>query len=416
MKFVKSSLIAALVVLMGTLLLTSSAVKAQEAEHPDVVKIGAVYPMTGAFAPFGQGYKKSISLAASRINEQGGVKSLGGAKLKVIFADSEGDPKVTKSVTEKLIYQDNVDLLIGSCLSSTTAAMAPVAERYQIPMVNAGSTSTTLTQHGWDYFFRTTPHDGLYCRSILKFITKLAEKRNVEIDTVGLMCENTLFGSTAAKVWKKVAPNYGLNVVSNISYPSEANDLTSEITQLKGSNPDIVLLASYAQDAITITKTRKTLNFSPKAVIALDGGQCKKAYLEGVGGLANYIFDEARWAPDIKKPLSREVNAAFKKKYGENLDGHTARGYTGLKTLYFALEEAGSTNPQKLRDTLTNLEVPAEDIIMPWKGIKFNENGQNILGGPCIVQVRKGQKLKTVYPEDVATIEPVFPMPSWEER
>lgn len=402
-------------VILGVLGLTLGCFLLGYAGDAQVVKIGVVYPLSGPFASFGISDKQAIELAVEDINAQGGVHSLGGAKIQVIFADSQGDPKTTMTATERLITQDHVVALIGSILSSTTATMAPVCERYKTPMVNGGSTSITLTQHGWKYFFRTTPDDGLYCKGTLDFLRDLTKKTGVKVERIGLMYENTLFGTTAGDVWKKLIPEYGWKLVANIPYDAKSVDLSSEITKLKNANPDVVFLASYAQDAILITKTRKELNFNPKAVIFLDGGQALKAYLNAVGDLGNYLFGEARWAPDINKPLAQKVNAEFKAKYGRDMDGHNSRAYTAAWALYYAIEGAGSLDKEEIRNALAYLYVPANDIIMAWKGIKFDESGQNILGGPHIVQIQD-QTYRTVYPYDIATAKPIFPMPPFSKR
>lgn len=393
-------------------LITSFLVVAQE---PPPVKIGGVYPLTGPFAPFGEADKNAILLAVEQINAQGGIKSLGGAKIEIVFADSEGDPKVTITQTERLITQEKVVALLGSILSSTTATMAPVCERYRTPMVNEGSTSITLTQQGWRYFFRTTPHDGLYCRGIYDFVTDLAERYGIEVSTVGLMYENTTFGTTAGDVWKELAPEYGIEVVADLPYSAQAVDLSSEITRLKDAAPDVVFLASYTQDSILITRTMKELDFNAKAVIGLDGGHILPSYIEALGPLANYVFAEARWSPDINKPLAQEVNAEYKARFGTDMDGHNARAYTAVWTLYYAIEAAGSRDKEAIRDALANLYVPPEKIIMTWDGIKFDDTGQNVLGSPCIVQIQE-QKFKTVYPYEIATADPVFPVPPWSKR
>ncbi|MCD6238435.1 MAG: ABC transporter substrate-binding protein [Thermotogae bacterium] len=384
-------------------------------EKVKVVKIGGVYPLTGPFAPMGIGDKQAILLAVEEINAKGGIKSLGGAKIQVVFADSEGDPRVAMTATERLIIREHVVAMLGSILSSTTATMAPVCERYRIPLVNEGSTSITLTQHGWKYFFRTTPHDGLYCSAMFSFLKDVAKKSGEEIKTIGIMYENTLFGKTAGDVWKENAPKYGFKIVADIPYSAQSVDLSSEILKLKKASPDVIFLASYTQDAILITKTRQSLDCNAKLVVGIDGGQIVPSYIKALGPLSNYVAAEARWSPDIKKPLAQEVNAKYYSKYGQNMDGHNARAYTAAMTLYYAIEKAGSTNKEKIREALANIYIPPEKIIMTWNGVKFDKNGQNILGTPCIVQIQN-QTFKTVYPYDIASSEVVFPIPKWSER
>lgn len=388
---------------------------AQKGEEVSVVKIGGVYPLSGPFAPMGIGDKQAILLAVDEINANGGIKALGGAKIEVIFADTEGDPKVAMTAAERLIIKENVVAMLGSILSSTTATIAPVCEKYKTPLVNEGSTSITLTRHGWKYFFRSTPHDGLYCEAMFNFLEEVAKKSGEKIKTIGIMYENTLFGKTAGDVWKVKAPEHGFEIVVDIPYSAESVDLSSEILNLKKASPDVIFLASYTQDAILITKTRQTLNCDAKAVVGIDGGQIVPSYIEAVGPLANYVSAEARWSPDIKKTLAQKVNAEYYSKYGQNMDGHNSRAHTAAMVLYYAIEEAGSTDKEKIREALANIYVPPEKIIMTWDGVKFDETGQNILGTPCIVQIQN-QEFKTVFPYNIASTNFIFPMPEWSER
>lgn len=386
------------------------------ATENNIVVIGGVYPLSGPFAPFGTGDKQAIELAVEEINANGGIKSLGGAKIELVFADSEGDPKVAMTAAERLIINnENLVAILGSVLSSTTATIAPVCEKYKTPFVNEGSTSIELTTHGWKYFFRTTPHDGLYCEAMYRFLEDVAANSSEEIKTIGIMYENTLFGKTAGDVWKEKASEHGFEIVADVSYSAESVDLSSELLNLKKADPDIVFLASYTQDAILITKTRQTLDFNPKLVVAIDGGQILPSYIEAVGDLANYVCAEARWSADIDKAIAQEVNQKYMEKYGQNMDGHNSRAHTAMMTLYYAIEEAGSTDKEVIRDALSNIKVPPEKIIMTWEGVQFDENGQNILGTPCIVQIQN-EEFKSVYPYDIASSKLQFPMPEWSER
>lgn len=124
---------------------------------------------------------------------------------------------------------------------------------------------------------------------------------------------------------------------------------------------------------------------------------------------------EARWSPDLAKPLAQEVNAEYYARHGVNMDGHSSRAYTAAWVLYYAIEDAGSMDPEDIREALVNLYVSPEKIIMTWDGIRFDETGQNVLGTPCIVQILD-EEFKTVYPYDIASAEAVFPIPTWAER
>jgi len=146
-----------------------------------------------------------------------------------------------------------------------------------------------------------------------------------------------------------------------------------------------------------------------------------------VGELGFYIFSREVFNWDLfeKIPKLKAVNDEYKAKYGVDLNGNSARDYTGVWVLYYAIEEAAKTaSPTNLeefrkaiRDALAKLELSADEIIMPWGGVKFDETGQNILGRGIIVQMMPDDgKYHTVYPPELATADPIFPMPPWGER
>ncbi len=387
----------------------------EKAAATATVKIGGVYPLTGPYAPMGIGDKQAIELAVEEINAQGGIKSMGGARIEMVFADTEGDPKVAMTAAERLIVRDQVSAVLGSILSSTTAAIAPVCERYRTPLVNEGSTSITLTENGWKYFFRITPHDGLYCEAMFNFLKDVAASHGQKVANIGLMYENTLFGKTAGDVWKQKAAGHGFSIVADIAYSAQSVDLSSEVLNLKKAAPDVIFLASYTQDAVLLTKTMHDLNLNARMVVGINGGHIVPSYIEACGPLADFVAAEARWSPDIAKELAQSVNAKYREKYGTNMDGHNSRAHTAMMTLYYALEAAGSADKEKIREALAGIEVPPEKIIMTWKGVKFDATGQNVLGTPCIVQIQDGQ-FRTVYPYDIASSKIVFPMPEWSQR
>jgi len=97
------------------------------------------------------------------------------------------------------------------------------------------------------------------------------------------------------------------------------------------------------------------------------------------------------------------------------MDGHNSRAHTAAMVLYYAIEEAGSTDKEKIREALANIYVPPEKIIMTWDGVKFDETGQNVLGTPCIIQIQN-QEFRTVFPYDISSADFIFPMPEWSER
>ncbi len=392
-----------------------------------VVKVGVILPLSGKLAETGADLKRGIEFAVEQINAQGGIKSLGGAKIVLVYGDSAGKPETGAAEAERLITEEKVVAIIGAYQSAVSKTVSEVCERYKVPMLNPDSTSPTLTARGYKWFFRTTPHDETFAKQHVEFVKWLNKKFGNQIKTVAIIHEDTEWGTATANAWKKYFTEAGFKVVKVVSYhAATVTSLDSEVESLKAANPDLLLAASYVSDAILLVQTMKQKDFNPKAVLAQDAGFINPSYVKQVGKDGFYIFSREVFNWDLieKIPKLKQVNDAYKAKYGVDLNGNSARDYTGVWVLYYALEEAGKkAKPSDLeafrkaiRDALANINIPGSELIMPWKGVKFDANGQNVLGQGIVVQMMDDGKYHTVYPEDFATAQPVFPMPKWSER
>ena len=382
------------------------------------VVIGALYPFTGPEALVGELARRVIEMAVREINEAGGIKSLGGAKLRIVYGDTAAKPEIGMAEAERLITEEKVVALMGCYHSSVTLPSSEAAERYKIPFVNPESSSPKLTERGFEWFFRIHPHDKIFAKVHLQFLHDLEEKTGVDIKTIALVYENTLFGTTAGDAWKEYNKDPeigGFEIVADITYPYESPDLTSEVMTLKEANPDVVLMASYDPDAILFQKTFVELDFNPKAILAMDSGHIHQSFIEAAGKYGDYVLSRDPWFPDVKKDVSLTLDAKYYELYGSHLVGDQVEEYTAVYLFKWVLEKCGSTDPTAIRDTLRTIEVPKEWIPQSWEGIKFGPDGQNIYAAGAIAQLFDGVYC-TVWPWDVAAREVVFPQPTWDQR
>ena len=154
------------------------------------------------------------------------------------------------------------------------------------------------------------------------------------------------------------------------------------------------------------------------AILADDGGFLEPEFLKTLGADGNYVLTRSTWSKDLAeaKPLARTVNQMFRKRYGTDMNGNSARAFTGMLVLADAINRAGSTKPEAIREALLETNIPGDKLIMPWDGVRFDqETHQNTLGESIICQIID-QKYYTVWPWNIATKEFVWPMPNWEER
>ena len=207
-----------------------------------VIKIGAVYPLTGNIASTGLDCRRGAELAVDIINgkynlslplaKEEGLPNLGGAKLELIFADTKGDPKNGMSEAERLVSQEKVVAMIGAYQSSVTKTASQATERLKIPYVCSDSSSPTLTERNFKYFFRVSPHDGGFAMDQFQFLRELEKKKGQKVSTIALLYENTEFGSNVGKAANQYAKEFRYKVVADISYAANATDVTSEVGAL----------------------------------------------------------------------------------------------------------------------------------------------------------------------------------------
>lgn len=405
---------------LTALTLGSAAMAQQE------IKIGVLYPLTGAAASTGAELKGALELAADIVNNGvkdipdlpfssgGGLPNLKGAKIKLIFADHQGNPQIGATETERLITQEKVAAVVGAYFSNVTATSSQVAERYKIPYLNPDSSSTSLTTRNFKWFYRITPHDDLFVHNFFEFFKDLEAKKGIKVGQVALFNENTLWGNETSKLESKLAEERGINVVKSISYPAKSTQLTSEIQSLKSGKPQVVLQSSYLGDAILAMKTYKELNFSPDMILANNAGFTDTEFIRTLGPDADNIITREVWSLDLakNKPIIGQVNDLFRSRYKVNFTGNSSRTFTGLLTLADAINRAGSTEPEAIRKALSETNIDGKNTIMPWKGIKFDQQGQNTLGSGILVQIVNG-KYYTVWPFNMATRDVIWPMPKW---
>ncbi|MBC5766886.1 ABC transporter substrate-binding protein [Ramlibacter albus] len=393
------------------------------------IKVGVIYPLTGSAASVGGELRNALELAADIINNgaagvpdlpfsQGkGLPNLKGAKIKLVFADHQANPQTGATEAERLITQEKVVAIVGAYNSAVTATASQVAERAGIPFLNPESSSASLTQRNFKWFFRTTPHDDLFVHNAFEFLSELQAKKGIKPGRIVTLNENGLWGTESGKLQAKLAPDYKYELVKQVSYPAKTTQLTSEVQALKAANPNLVLQSSYTADAILSMKTYKELGFSPDMILANNAGFTDTEFIKTLGKDAEYIITREVFALDLAKtkPLIKQVNDLFNAKYKINFTGNSSRTFTGLMVLADAINRAGSTEPEAIRKALAATNIEGKNLIMPWKGVKFDATGQNTLGQGILVQVVGGQ-YNTVWPFAMASRDVVWPMPKWDQR
>ena len=381
-----------------------------------VVRIGNIIPLSGPSASVGQQGKNAREMAVEEINAAGGIKSLGGAKLEMLYADSESKPEKGVAEAERMINTEKVHLLTGCWNSAVTYPTTAVAERYGIPFVVPVSVADKITEQGFKTVFRIAAKDSWWTRDQFAFLTDMQKEFGTPIKKLAFVYENGDWGKGFAEQWRELAKKGGYEVVLDEPYPSTATDLSPVVQKIRRAQPDALLLVSNAADAILLTNTLAEYKVKLKAIIGSGGGHADPSFLTAVGENARNLFDIVEWETDVNKPGVKEINAKFKKRYGYNLAGEAVDAYIATYVIADALERAGSLDPEKIRKALaeTNLRSgPA--MIASYDAIEFDSSGQNKHAALSIVQigdVGSGLERITVWPAGArrAGYKPVFPM------
>jgi branched-chain amino acid transport system substrate-binding protein len=406
-------------VLLGATAAAALAPITSRAQTSEVV-IGIIYPFSGASAQQGVDAQKAYEIALEIINKDydfdlplakgEGLPGLGGAKIKLVFADHQSDPQKGRAETERLITQEKVCAVIGTYQSAVAVTVSQVCERYQIPFISADNSSPSLHRRGLKYYFRAAPHDEMYSQAMFDFFDAM-KKKGTKIETLALFHEDTIFGTDSGNAQIKLAGERGYKIVADIKYRSNSPSLSAEVQQLKAANADVLMPSSYTTDGILLVKTMAELGYKPNAIVAQDAGFSEKALYDAVGDKLEGVISRGTFSLDLaaKRPMVGKVNAMFKEKSGKDFNDLTSRQFMGLIVMAEAINRAKSTEGEKIRDALVATDIAGEQTIMPWKRIKFDDMGQNNDADPVLLQYIGG-KFVTISPPQAAVAEATWPM------
>ena len=404
-------------------ILAIAGVMAAPALAQTTVKIGAVYPLSGNAASAGESAKAALEVALDVINnahpelgdltlaKDAGLPNLKGAKIEFVFADNQGTPAAGQNQALRLITEEKVHALTGAYQSGITLTASAIAEKYGIPFVNGESVAANLTERGFKWFFRTTPIAADIAKTYMAFLKELKDKGQ-KVDSIAIVNENTEYGTSIAKVLRETAKQFNFNIGLEIPYSANTTDVQSQVLQLKDKRPDVVVFVSYTSDAILYMKTMKALDYKPPVLIGDNSGFSDAAFLKNVGEIAQGAINRSAW--DIGKPgsVTYLINEMYKKKRGVDLDDTAGRAMQGVLVLAEAINRAGSTEPAKIQAALKATDLKPNQLMMGYRGVKFDAKGNNSLADALLIQVQ-GDHYVAVWPDKAATAPLMLPYKGW---
>lgn len=380
-------------------------------------RIGVLLPLSGANAHEGEVCRNAMQFAADKINDAGGIKSLGGKKLELIFGDHTADAQVAITEMERIILNEKVEALLGPYNSAVGYTTAQVAEKYGLPYLLNNSVADDILMKGYKWVFRANQTSSSNAVDQLKFLKDISQEQGKEFKNIALVYENTEWGASAAKAIQDLAEPEGFKIVLYESYPANTPDMTSLVIKLKNSGADVVIPDSYLNDALLFMKTMKEMEVNIP-VFAGGGGFTDPEFIKQAGKNAENMFILMAWSTDIlakKEQWATDYNNEFKEKYGYDFAEISSNSYQNVYILADALERAASTDPEAIRQALLETDIKdGEALINPYVGIKFGTirgmENQNIYSQMLVSQVQSGN-LRVVWPkafspDDVKLIMP----------
>ena len=389
-----------------------------------VVKIGAVFPMSGSSASIGAHARAGFDVITDIVNNahpelpnlplarNAGLAGLGGAKVEIDFADNQGNPVTGQNQTLRLITEDKVVALTGAYQSGITLTSSAIAERYGIPYVNGESVDPKLTERGFQWFFRTTPLATDFAKVFAAFLTDI-KGQGAKTDSIALVHDNTEYAASVANTVTTTLKEKGLNIAVDVAYTVNASDVQSQVSELKEKNPDVVIMISYTPDAILFARTMRAQDYKPPLLLADDEGYSDPAFVTAAGKISQGVFNRSSWTIGPPGSTSAVIADMYRKKSGVDMDDTVAREMQGLLVLLDAIDRAGSTEPARIQAALKATDLKPDQLLVGYNGVKFDDKGQNILASGGIIQLQDGENYVSVWPKTEASKPPVLPYKGW---
>jgi branched-chain amino acid transport system substrate-binding protein len=398
----------------------------KQSQGSNKIKIGAIYPLSGSLAPVGREIKRALSLALDIVNNEFhlplplantiGLPRLGNRKIELVFADTKGDPAQGRFEADRLIEQEGVVALIGAYQSNVTEVASLISEAKNIPFLNPDSSAPSLTKRNFEWFFRTGPDDQLFTDLFFELFRSL-QRRGENLFQFGILSEDSEFGLEASAIEVRSIRRFGAEITDIEIYGQPIPSLSPLIQRIRSTNPQVVFGQQFLSDAIQAVQALKAIGWFPDGWVVQNAGYVVPEFLQSVGEDGNYIISRAAWALGLGqlKPLVTKVNQIYRSRYRADMNETNARSFTGFFVFADAINRAGSTDPYAIRAALKQTSIPGERLIMPWKGVRFNQQGQNVLADGLLVQILD-REYKIIWPPNLAETGVIWPAPSWNDR
>ena len=395
-------------IVAGVALAVSLATPAMAKVEGDTIILGSSISLTGKYATNGLHTQRGYDYAVKVINEAGGVKVGGKSyKLDVKYYDDESTPARGAQLAERLIQQDGVEFMLGPYSSGMTKAIAPVSEKFGVPMVEAEGASRSLFTQGYKYLFAVLSTSEQYLATAIDFA---AEKSSNPGDVrIALAFEGDPFSmDVRAGVMDKIN-EYGMKVIIDDQLPADLSDMSTTLTKVKALKPDALIISGHSKGAATAARQIDEMKVNVP-MIALTHCEAAKVQ-EKFPKTSNGFLCPTQWVETLSKsdPMfgsAADWNAGFKADYPSysSVPYQSAQASAAVYVFKEAFEAANSFDKVKLRDAISAVEMETF-----YGDIKFSAQGNNIAKPMFMRQIDSSGTYKLVekagdmsYPRNVA--------------
>jgi branched-chain amino acid transport system substrate-binding protein len=374
------------------------------ASAKDVITFGYSIALTGVLSAGAQGEQGAYSVWEDLVNKKGGiyVKEYGKKlPVKLVFYDDQSETATSVRIYEKLITQDKVDLILSPYATPAHFAVAPLAQKYKIPLVGGTAASVKLREIKNDWFwFVTACMPDRQARALVDLL------QDLKVKTVAIAYLQEIFPRENLQFLEPDLKKAGITISLLKDYPMGEQDLKNLLAQIKAKNPDAVIFLSYPGDTFTIVTQAQEVGLNPKFFFGLVG-PATTAFKPKFGAVVEGISAMGSWSPKMKTFGNKEFVDAFTAKYKQMPDAlDSTLGYVVCQVMEQAVEKVGSLDRQKLRDYIAANEF--RSILGPVK-FQGSENAKAVAG---VLQWQKGD-LEVIWPKSIATAKPLYPKPAW---
>ena len=371
----------------------------------DVLKFGIPLPLTGTNAKFGEIEKKSYEIALEEINAKGGIK---GKKVVLEFEDSQGKPEISRSIVERLIDVKKQPVIFGEYSSSSSKAVAAVAEERKVPYMVVTGATDDITQQKYKYVFRMNPTNAYYATGLLSFF-----KEVVKPQSIAILYESSDFGTSGAEDMVKQAQKVGMKVLVKEQYEKGAVDFKPILSKVKAAKPDVIYMVSYVMDAALLMRQIKELRIDANLYAGGAAGFAIPEFIQNAKEASELAVTATLWSPQVAYPGAKEYAEKYKKLHKDYPSYHGAEAYAALYVIKDVLERAKTWKPDDIRAAFkaTNMMTAFGPVRFEDKEGYTNQNFMDTL----VMQVING-KHETIWPAKYANAKYVYPIPKWRDR